>query len=372
VGLAVTSHDNNVLGTATFDGVVTTAGGDTAPPIISAVTSGTPTQNGTSISWTTNEPADSRVEYGTTVQYGSTTATNTSLVTNHQIVVPSLDAGVTYHYRVRSRDAAGNEAMSADYTFTVPPAPTTTTTVPPTTTTTATTTTTTTTATTTTTTTVGPTTTTTATAAALALDKVVTTKQTVGSQTVTSPTFATSAPNELFVAFIASDGPTTTQTFYSVTGGGLTWTLRMRINAQRGTAEIWTATAVNALASVSVTARRSTGSYQGMITVAAFRNAGVGAVGGSNGPNGAPTASLVTTAAGAWVWAVGDDWDAAVARTVGSGQTKVDELLAPASDTFWVQRQTAMTPSAGTMVVINDTAPSNDRWNLAVIEIVPR
>jgi hypothetical protein len=40
-------------------------------------------------------------------------------------------------------------------------------------------------------------------------------------------------------------------------------------------------------------------------------------------------------------------------------------------DTLWVQRQNAATPAAGTAVTISDTAPTNDRWNLAVIEIIP-
>ena len=76
--------------------------------------------------------------------------------------------------------------------------------------------------------------------------------------------------------------------------------------------------------------------------------------------------SLTTTRAGRWVWGVGSDWDKATARTVGAGQTKVAEYLAPVGDTFWVQRQTAPTAARGDPVTINDTAPTADRWNLAV------
>ncbi len=46
-------------------------------------------------------------------------------------------------------------------------------------------------------------------------------------------------------------------------------------------------------------------------------------------------------APGSWVWGAGSDWDKATARTVGPNQTKVNEYLAPAGDTFWVQRQNA-------------------------------
>ena len=71
------------------------------------------------------------------------------------------------------------------------------------------------------------------------------------------------------------------------------------------------------------------------------------------------------------MWAVGNDWDNAISRTVGPGQTKVDEFLTPSGDTLWVQRQTNPTTAAGTTVTINDTAPTADRWNLALVEILP-
>lgn len=69
------------------------------------------------ITWTTNEPADSRVEYGSDTNYGSTVS-DTNLVTSHSITLTGLSPDTTYHYRVSSRDAAGNSASSGDYTFT--------------------------------------------------------------------------------------------------------------------------------------------------------------------------------------------------------------------------------------------------------------
>jgi hypothetical protein len=95
-----------------------------------------------------------------------------------------------------------------------------------------------------------------------------------------------------------------------------------------------------------------------------------GAVAGTNAATGAPTATLVTTRAGSWVWGVGTDWSNALARTLGSGQTMVDQYLSSAGDTYWLQRQTAPTPAAGTAVTLNDTAPTGDRYNLAIIEIL--
>jgi hypothetical protein len=121
-----------------------------------------------------------------------------------------------------------------------------------------------------------------------------------------------------------------------------------------------------------VTATRANGGYVGAMTVVAFQGASStnGAVAVGNASTGAPSVSLTTTGAGSWVWGVGNDWDHAMGRTVGSNQTLVDQYLASVGDTYWVQRQTAVTPSAGTVVPINDTAPTTDRWDLAAVEIL--
>jgi hypothetical protein len=91
---------------------------DTTPPVISAVAIPVRTSSGASISWTTNEASDSQVEYGPTTAYGSSTAVNASLVTSHLVTLGGLAETSLYHFRVRSRDAAGNLATSADFTFT--------------------------------------------------------------------------------------------------------------------------------------------------------------------------------------------------------------------------------------------------------------
>jgi hypothetical protein len=81
---------------------------------------------------------------------------------------------------------------------------------------------------------------------------------------------------------------------------------------------------------------------------------------------------LTTTAAGSWVFAVGNDWDRATARVVDSGQVMVHQFLDNGSgDTYWTQSQAATTPTAGTVVTIDDTAPTVDRWNLSAVEILP-
>ncbi len=93
---------------------------DTTAPVISNVsTAGTATDS-RSVSWTTNEPATSQVEYGTTAAYGTLTPLDASLVTSHTVGLSNLAAGTTYHYRVRSADALGNERLGSDAVFTTP------------------------------------------------------------------------------------------------------------------------------------------------------------------------------------------------------------------------------------------------------------
>jgi len=90
---------------------------DTIPPVISAVASSGVTSGAATISWTTDENADTLVEYGASTAYGSSSQLSAQLVTAHAVGLSGLSAGVTYHYRVKSRDAAGNLAVSSDFTF---------------------------------------------------------------------------------------------------------------------------------------------------------------------------------------------------------------------------------------------------------------
>jgi RHS repeat-associated protein len=94
---------------------------DTTPPVISNVTSGGINLYSATISWNTNENSDSQVDYGTTAAYGQSTILNPSGVTSHSQGLFGLTPGTEYHYRVKSRDANGNLAVSTDYTFTTAP-----------------------------------------------------------------------------------------------------------------------------------------------------------------------------------------------------------------------------------------------------------
>ncbi len=90
---------------------------DTTPPVISAVAAASISSTGATVSWATDEASNSQVEFGLTTTYGSSTSLDGSATLSHSQVITGLAANATYHYRVRSRDGAGNLATSTDFTF---------------------------------------------------------------------------------------------------------------------------------------------------------------------------------------------------------------------------------------------------------------
>ena len=111
-------------------------------------------------------------------------------------------------------------------------------------------------------------------AAPVTVDKQVITHQSTASRSISSAPLTTTQSGELILAFVMSDGSATSrQSFTSVTGGGLTWQLRQRSNAKRGTAEIWQAVASAPVSNLVVTASRRNGSYVGSMVVTAFLGA---------------------------------------------------------------------------------------------------
>src|SRR5690242_191426 len=76
---------------------------DTTAPAISAVATGNYTGSSVTITWTTNEPATSQVDYGTGAppNYASTTALDPALSTSHSVTLSGLAPDSLYNYRVR-------------------------------------------------------------------------------------------------------------------------------------------------------------------------------------------------------------------------------------------------------------------------------
>jgi RHS repeat-associated protein len=206
-----------------------------------------------------------------------------------------------------------------------------------------------------------------------ARDAVVAADETAKSATVTSAAL-TAKGGDLVLAFISAKGPSgKAEKVTKLSGGGLAWTLVTRSDSQQGTAEIWRAPAVTALAKVKVTATLAYKGYDGSITLAAFTGArsAVGAHASASGAKGAPTVALTTTAGDSLVWAVGEDPSHAAARAASAGQALVHQFSdAKGGDTFWTQQVTAAVVKAKSLVKVADTKPTADKWDLAAAEIL--
>jgi hypothetical protein len=194
-----------------------------------------------------------------------------------------------------------------------------------------------------------------------------------GTGTVTTPSFHTAMADETLVAFVASDGPRTaaSQTA-TVSGAGLNWTLVKRANAQPGDSEVWEANAPSVLSAATVTSKPSKSGYAQDLTVIAMEDvSGVGASVTASGSSGAPSVNLTTQGATSLVFAVGNDWDNAVARTLPGNWTMLDQWVnTGAGDTYWSQYTSIPTGAAGSVVPVRDTAPTSDRWNLVAVELL--
>ena len=102
--------------TNSVDYTISTSG---VPTIFGVQASATATR--ATITWSTNAPADSKVNYGwTTAYYGE--ASDASLVTAHSLTLADLRPSMTYHYQCMSTNPYGT-ATSTDLTFTTPAAP---------------------------------------------------------------------------------------------------------------------------------------------------------------------------------------------------------------------------------------------------------
>jgi hypothetical protein len=88
-----------------------------APAISGVFTSGV-TTNSAIISWGTNQPATSSVQYGPTNTYSNTTPVSSTMVTSHSMSLSGLAASSTYHFRVASANSASQTSYSPDATFT--------------------------------------------------------------------------------------------------------------------------------------------------------------------------------------------------------------------------------------------------------------
>lgn len=87
---------------------------DATPPDITNVQVTDVTENKVTITWETDEDADSTVNYGLQEDYGIVRVP-TADKTAHTITVDGLEPGRTYYFRVVSSDEEGNQGISANY-----------------------------------------------------------------------------------------------------------------------------------------------------------------------------------------------------------------------------------------------------------------
>lgn len=88
-----------------------------AAPTISNVRLGSTTNTSVDITWTTDVPASSMLNYGKQADYGIVRNPNFD-VTQHSVTVDTLDPSTTYHFRITASDSSGNQGISGDFMFT--------------------------------------------------------------------------------------------------------------------------------------------------------------------------------------------------------------------------------------------------------------
>jgi hypothetical protein len=93
-----------------------TAPKDNTAPIISNIGSNAE-NNYAVVSWTTNEPSISWVEYGTTSDCGNSTTLNSSLNSAYSVKLSNLKPGTTYYFKIISKDAQNNQGRSSSQSF---------------------------------------------------------------------------------------------------------------------------------------------------------------------------------------------------------------------------------------------------------------
>ena len=103
--------------TAVYEPVAFTTS-DTTAPVIADLQVVQLSSTSVTIQWTTAEPSTTVLDYGLTESYELGTVSDSTFTTDHTIILSGLEPGTTYHVRARSADAAGNEGVSDDLSFT--------------------------------------------------------------------------------------------------------------------------------------------------------------------------------------------------------------------------------------------------------------
>jgi hypothetical protein len=90
---------------------------DATGPVISNVATSSVSLTSIVVAWTTNESANSAVEYGTTSSLGLAKNDLDNYTISHQLTLTGLEASTTYYFLVRSIDSSGNAVTSSQAAF---------------------------------------------------------------------------------------------------------------------------------------------------------------------------------------------------------------------------------------------------------------
>jgi hypothetical protein len=193
--------------------------------------------------------------------------------------------------------------------------------------------------------------------------------------TATTTTASFSPPaNSLLVAWVMADAGTgaTGEQCTVTSTGGLSWSLARRHNGSPGAdVEVWSAQAVSAPGSITVSLTDNQGSVDKRLFVRVFTDAGNGTPAGIGASNSSAATSVAytSTVANSWGWSVG--LGGGGTPVAGASQTLQDSDTAfDGGDGCFVVDQNATTSSAGTSVTMSVTAPSTVLHHVAV-EVLP-
>lgn len=103
------------------DGSIYLRGTDPTPPVITDISVSSVTDGSAVVTWTTDDPATSLVEYDFVPYYGQSTVDDPARLTSHSVTLNGLTPSTSYHLRVRSVNAAGLVSYSDDITFSTQP-----------------------------------------------------------------------------------------------------------------------------------------------------------------------------------------------------------------------------------------------------------
>ncbi len=112
IGNTATTPDNTFTTTQTTSQSSVTTSGDLT---ISAIETASITTSAVTITWQTDLPSDSQIEYGDSENLGSLTTLNTTLTDSHSVSISGLSPNTNYIYRIKSKPAVAVVATISAY-----------------------------------------------------------------------------------------------------------------------------------------------------------------------------------------------------------------------------------------------------------------